>query len=36
MEALHRKLTIISLPARFGETTPVSEWVASCEIIGPV
>ena len=28
-EGLHRKLTLISAPAGFGKTTPVSEWAAT-------
>lgn len=27
---MHRKLTLISAPAGFGKTTPVSEWIADC------
>src|SRR5947209_20317850 len=30
-EGLHRKLTLISAPAGFGETTLVSEWVEGIE-----
>jgi LuxR family maltose regulon positive regulatory protein len=32
---LHRKLTLVSAPARFGKTTLVSEWVARCERLEP-
>src|SRR5687767_94425 len=30
-EGLHRKLTLISAPAGFGNTTLVSEWLAAAE-----
>jgi LuxR family maltose regulon positive regulatory protein len=32
---LHRKLTLISAPAGFGETTLVAEWLAGCERLEP-
>ena len=28
---LHRKLALVSAPAGFGKTTPLSEWAAGCE-----
>src|SRR5512134_995420 len=30
-EGLHRKLTLVSVPAGFGKTTLLSEWIGGCQ-----